>query len=145
MERLPHRTLRPRYSPTGERIQNGRTEDEIPRGPITPWCGPPLFCPCFSLAETSVLKISLFSFTKYSSCLLYFTLTNADTDSSANDRLIINSIHLALEAVSLQWIEDEKEFPMRTHRFLATVATCMELLGLPVARHSVFEWRQPTT
>ncbi len=58
MQRLLHVTLRLRYSPTGEQIQNGRTADEIPRDPITPWCGPPLFCPCFSLSETSVLKIS---------------------------------------------------------------------------------------
>ncbi len=58
MQRLLHGTLRLRYSPTGEQLQNGRTADEIPRDPITPWCGPPLFCPCFSLAETSVLKIS---------------------------------------------------------------------------------------
>ncbi len=48
MQRLLHRTLRFRYSPTGEQIQNGRTADEIPSDPITPWCGPPLFCPCFS-------------------------------------------------------------------------------------------------
>ncbi len=58
MQRLLHRTLRFRCSPTGEQIQNGRMADEIPRDPITPWCGPPLFCPCFFLAETSVLKIS---------------------------------------------------------------------------------------
>ncbi len=37
---------------------------------------------------------------------------NADTDSSANDRLIINSIRLALEAASLQWMEGEKELSM---------------------------------
>ncbi len=58
MKRLLHGTLRLRYSPTGEQIQNGRPTDEIQRDPITPWCGPPPFCPCFSLAETSVLKIS---------------------------------------------------------------------------------------
>ncbi len=57
MKRLLHGTLRLRNSPTSEQIQNGRTTDEIQRDPITPWCGPPLFCPCFSLAETSVLKI----------------------------------------------------------------------------------------
>ncbi len=34
------------------------TRLETPRDPITPWCGPPLFCPCFSFAETSVLNIS---------------------------------------------------------------------------------------
>ncbi len=67
-------TLRIRDSPTGEQTQNGRTTDEIQRDPITPLCGPPLFCPCFSLAATSVLKISQFSFTKQSSCLLYFKL-----------------------------------------------------------------------
>ncbi len=55
---LLHGTLWFRNSPTGEQIQNGRTTDEITRDPITPWCGPPSFCPCFSLAETSVLKIS---------------------------------------------------------------------------------------
>ncbi len=58
MQRLLHRSLRLRKFPTGEQIQSSRTADEIPRDPITPWCGPPLFCPCFSLAETSVLKIS---------------------------------------------------------------------------------------
>ncbi len=52
MQRLLHGTLRLRYSPTVEQIQNGRTVDEIHRDPIT------LFCPCFFLAETSVLKIS---------------------------------------------------------------------------------------
>ncbi len=36
MQRLLHGTLRLRYSPTGEKIQNGRTADEIPRDPITP-------------------------------------------------------------------------------------------------------------
>ncbi len=71
MQRLLHGTLRLRYCPNGEQIQNGRTADEIPRDPITPWCGPQLFCPCFSLAET-VLKILLFPFTKYSSCLLTY-------------------------------------------------------------------------
>ncbi len=40
--------------PTDEQIENGRPTDEIARDPITP----PLFCPCVSLAETSVLKIS---------------------------------------------------------------------------------------
>ncbi len=74
LQRLLHGTLRLRYSPTGEKIQNGRTADEIPRDPITPWCSPPLVCPCFSLAETSVLKISQFPFTKYSSCLLTLLL-----------------------------------------------------------------------
>ncbi len=47
MKRLLHGTLRLKYSPTGEQIQNGRTADEISRDPITPWCGSPLFCPCF--------------------------------------------------------------------------------------------------
>ncbi len=32
---------------------------------------------------------------------------NADTGSSANDRLIMNSTRLALEAASLQGVEDE--------------------------------------
>ncbi len=36
MQRLLHGTLRLRYSPTGEQIQNGRTADAIPRDPITP-------------------------------------------------------------------------------------------------------------
>ncbi len=54
-KRLLHGTLRLRNSPTGEQIQNGRTMDEIPRDPITPWCGSPLFYPCFSLTETSVI------------------------------------------------------------------------------------------
>ncbi len=58
MKRLLHGTLRLKKSPTGEQIQNGRPTDETPRDPITPWCGPPLLCLCFSLAETSVLKIS---------------------------------------------------------------------------------------
>ncbi len=58
MKRQLHATLRLKNSPTGEQIQNGRPTDEITRDPITPLCGPPLFCPCFSLAEPSVLKIS---------------------------------------------------------------------------------------
>ncbi len=41
---------------------------------------------------------------------------NADTNSSVNDRLIINSIRLALEVASLQWMEGEKELSMRTPR-----------------------------
>ncbi len=48
----------PRNSTTGEQIQNGRPTSEIPRDPTTPWCGPPLFCPCFSLAETCWLNKS---------------------------------------------------------------------------------------
>ncbi len=59
---------------------------------------------------------------------------NVDKDSSANDRLIINNIRLALEADSLQWMESEKELPMRTPRSSTTFATCMESPGLPVAR-----------
>ncbi len=55
---LLYRKLRFRNSPTGEQIQNGRPTDEIIRDLITPWCDPPLSCPCFFLAETSVLKIS---------------------------------------------------------------------------------------
>ncbi len=55
-KRLLYGTLRLRNSPTCEQIQNGRSTDEIPRDPITPWCGPPQSCPCFSFAETSVLK-----------------------------------------------------------------------------------------
>ncbi len=56
---------------------------------------------------------------------------NADTDSSENDRLITNSIRLALEAAPLQSMEGEKELSMRTPRSLTT---CMESLRLPVAR-----------
>ncbi len=44
------------------------------------------------------------------------------------------NIRLALEAASLQWMEGEKEFFMRTHRSLTTFTTCMESPGLPVAR-----------
>ncbi len=54
MQWLLNGTLRLRCSPNGEQIQNGRTADEIPKDPITPRCGPSLFCPCFSLGETSV-------------------------------------------------------------------------------------------
>ncbi len=68
MKRLLHVTLRLKNSSTGEQIQNGRPTDEIPRDPITP----PLFCPCFSLAETSMLKISLFF---YEIKLLFTLLT----------------------------------------------------------------------
>ncbi len=58
MERQLHGTLRLRNSPTCDQVQNGRPTDELTRDPITPWYGPPLFCPCFSLAESSVLTIS---------------------------------------------------------------------------------------
>ncbi len=39
---------------------------------------------------------------------------NEGTDSSANDRLIIISISLDLEAASLQWMESEKELKWRS-------------------------------
>ncbi len=39
---------------------------------------------------------------------------NTDTNSSANDRLIISSIGIALGAASFQWMEGEKELSMRT-------------------------------
>ncbi len=51
MKRLLHGTLRLRNSPTSEQIQNGRTTDEIPRDPISPWCSPPPFCPCVLLCR----------------------------------------------------------------------------------------------
>ncbi len=38
----------------------------------------------------------------------------ADSGSSASDRRVMNSVRFALGAVSLQWIEDVKELPMRT-------------------------------
>ncbi len=57
MKRLLQGKLRLKNCPTSEQIHNGRLTDEIPRDPITPWCGPQLFCPCSSVAETSVLKI----------------------------------------------------------------------------------------
>ncbi len=57
---------------------------------------------------------------------------NADTESSANDRLTINGLHLALEAASSQWMEGGKD--TRTSRSLKTFAICMELPGLAVAR-----------
>ncbi len=59
---------------------------------------------------------------------------NVDTDSSANDRLIINNIRLDLEAASLQGMESEKELSTRTPRSSTTFATCMDSPGLPVAR-----------
>ncbi len=52
---------------------------------------------------------------------------NADTGSSAC---------LALETVSQQWMEGEKELSMRTSRSITPFATCMELPGLPVGRDS---------
>ncbi len=61
---------------------------------------------------------------------------NADRDCLVNDRLIINSIRLALEVFSLQWIEVVKELSMLTPKSLTTFATCMELPGNPVARDS---------
>ncbi len=45
------------------------------------------------------------------------------TDSSTNERLIVYSICLALEAASLQWMEGEKELSVRTPRSLTTFAT----------------------
>ncbi len=59
---------------------------------------------------------------------------NTDTNSSANDRLIINSIGIALGASSLQWMESEKELSMRTTMSLKVFATCVKAPGLPVAR-----------
>ncbi len=59
---------------------------------------------------------------------------NADTDNSVNGYRVINRTLLTLEAASLQWMEGEKEFSMKTSRSLTTFATCMELPGLPVAR-----------
>ncbi len=58
MKKQLHGILRLKNSPTGEQIQKRRQTDEMTRDPITPWCGPPLFCSCLSLAETSVLNIS---------------------------------------------------------------------------------------
>ncbi len=37
---------------------------------------------------------------------------NAAMDIPVKDRLIINSIHIALEPTSLHWIEEEKELSM---------------------------------
>ncbi len=70
---------------------------------------------------------------------------NAATDSSANYRLIKNSIRLALEAVSLHGMEGEKELSMTTPRSLTTFATCMELSGLPVARDNWSGGARPIT
>ncbi len=60
MKRLLYGTLRIRNSPTGEQIRNGRTTDEIQCDPITPCCGPPLFCPCFSLQKLMCWKFRNF-------------------------------------------------------------------------------------
>ncbi len=54
-----------------------------------------------------------------------------DTDKPTNDRLIINNIRLALEAVVLQWMKGEKDVNARS---LITFATCIESPGLPAAR-----------
>ncbi len=54
MKRLLHETLRLKKFPTGERNQNGRPMGEITRDPITPKCGPPLFCRNFC-AENFVI------------------------------------------------------------------------------------------
>ncbi len=72
MQRLLHGPLRLRYSPTGEQIQNGRTADEIPWAPITPWCGPPLFCPCFPLQKLLCWKFR--NLLLRNIALVYFTL-----------------------------------------------------------------------
>ncbi len=56
------------------------------------------------------------------------------TDSSTNERLIIYSICLALEAASLHWMVGGEELSMRTPRSLTTFAACMELPGSPMAR-----------
>ncbi len=40
---------------------------------------------------------------------------NADTDSSVNDRLIINNMRLAVEAASLKWVEGEKMLNWELH------------------------------
>ncbi len=62
MKRLLHGALRPRNSPTGEQIQNGRPVDELKRDAI------PLDVAqhySFIIAENSVRKIPSFSLTKY--------------------------------------------------------------------------------
>ncbi len=70
-------------------------------------------------------------------CVIKGGGANAVTDSPAYDHLTINSVQLALEAASLQWMEGEKEFSMRTPKSLPTFATCMELPRLPVARDNL--------
>ncbi len=60
------------------------------------------------------------------------------TDGSAKGRHIINSICLAMEVAFLQWMEGEKELPVRTHRFLTVFATCTKSPGVPVEKNN---WR----
>ncbi len=76
MKRLLNGTLCLKNSPTGEQIQNGRTTDEIPRDPITPWCGPPLFSPCFPFQKLLFWKFRNFHLRNNALVfLLYFKWT----------------------------------------------------------------------
>ncbi len=59
---------------------------------------------------------------------------NADTDISANNRLIMNSIRLCFEDAYLQWMDGQKQLYMRKPSSLTTFGTCMELPGRPVAK-----------
>ncbi len=60
------------------------------------------------------------AFSRWGRTKVLLRAANVDTDRSANDRFIIKSIRLALEAASLQWMEGEKELPMRTPRSSST-------------------------
>ncbi len=61
-------------------------------------------------------------------------INRSQTDRTANGRIIINNIRLALETHILQLMEGEKELYMKTPRSLTTSVICMELSGLPVSK-----------
>ncbi len=62
---------------------------------------------------------------------------NVDTGSSADAQPSINSIRLALEEVSLQGMEDEKEFAMRTPRSSTASTIRIKSPGIPVIKDNL--------